>query len=328
MNSLKKIFQKSDNDQKVSLKHSKSMPYLSSPDRRNREPPRDDLSKPTYHGKTPLQKSDIVYVEQAGRVLDIHHGELSMPQYTNYHGPTRKYVHTRMDSLAKFPHSPEPTEGLPRRGFRPGAVSLNSRNDNPQIPTYNSGPSGQQAYPSTPCRTQRYEATVDQFSAQRIRAKSSTDRANIPPSRAPAPPLPTTRALHQTLSRSAHSSRANIRRVPSHAAVRTPAPAYPRSYWPYSQFDEISHERDPDILREMINRYPLAPASSARCPRNMRPMYFDMDEPGCLEKTIQLYIHMALAERRPLDARAGGRYHRIVDFCHMGIDPETGADLY
>jgi hypothetical protein len=57
-------------------------------------------------------------------------------------------------------------------------------------------------------------------------------------------------------------------------------------------------------------------------------MYFDMDEPGCLEKTLQWYIHMALAERRPLDARAGGRYHRIVDKNNMGIDPETGADWY
>lgn len=71
----------------------------------------------------------------------------------------------------------------------------------------------------------------------------------------------------------------------------------------------------------MINRYPLAPAPSARCPANMSPIYFDMDVPGCLEKTIQLYIHMALAERRPLDARAGGRYHRIVDLCNMGTDP-------
>lgn len=321
MNSFKKIFQKLNDDQKVSFKHSKSMPHAFSSDRRNREPPRDDRSKPTYRGKTPLQKSDIVYVKQAGGVLDIYHDEPSMPQHTYYHGPTRTYVNTRVDSLAKFPQSPEPTEGFPRRGFR--AVSLNSRSDNPQIPTHNSGSSGQSAYPSTRCRTQRHEATVDQFSAQRIRAKS-TDRANIPPSRAPAPPLPTTRALHQTPSRSAHNSRANIRRVASHAAVRTPAPVYPRSYWPYSQFDEISHERDLNVLREMINRYPLTPVPSARSPGNTRPMFFDIDEPRCLEKTIQWYIHMALAERRPLDARAGGRYHRIVDLCNMGNDLDTG----
>ncbi|KAG1893853.1 uncharacterized protein F5891DRAFT_743313 [Suillus fuscotomentosus] len=339
MNSFKKMFQKSNDDQKGSLKHSKSMPYGFSSEGRRREPLRDDSSKPVYRGKTPLKKSDIVYVKQAPGILDIYHGK---SQHTYYHGPARANVDTRADSdlLAKFPHSPEPTEGLPRRGFR--ALSLNSKAIKPQIPIYNSGTSDQEAYPSIPHGKQGHEATVDQPSAdvrwtpdnhtrsvglaERIRAKSSTDRSNIHPPPAPAPPLPTTRALNPTLSRSAHSSHVNLREVPSQVAVSTPVPAHPQSYWPYSQYDEISHEQDPTVLSEMINGYPLTPVRSASCPEHTRPIYFDIDEPYCLEKTLRWYIHMALAERRPLDARAGGRYHRIVDASNMGIAPETEND--
>ncbi|KAG1832305.1 hypothetical protein DFJ58DRAFT_236942 [Suillus subalutaceus] len=286
------------------------------------------LPNPAYRGKTPLKKSDIVYVEQAPGILEIYHGKLS--QHTYYHEPTRTNVDT--DLLAKFPYSPQPTEGLPRSGFR--ALSLNSKNTKPQIPIHNWGTSGQQAYPSIPRRNQRHEVTVDQASAdvlrtpgdtrsgrlaERIRAKSSTDRSNISAPPAPAPPLPTTRAPHPILSRSAHSSRVNVREVPSHVAVPTPAPAYPQSYWPYSQYDEISHEQDPTVLRRMINRYPLAPVCSKHCPEHMRPMYLDMGEPRPVERTLQWYIHMSLAERRPLDVRAGGRYRRVVDMSNMDI---------
>ncbi|KAG2072824.1 hypothetical protein BDR04DRAFT_1095999 [Suillus decipiens] len=272
MNSFKKMFQKFDDDQKVSLKHSKSMTFSS--EGRKREPPCDDPSKPAYRGKTPLQKSDIVYVEQAPGILEIYHGKLSQDTY--YHGATRSKVGARADLLAKFPHSPEPTEGLPRSGFR--TLSLNSKSAKPQIPINNSGTNGQQAYPSTPHREQS-------GLAERIRAKSSTSRSNIPPP--PAPALP------------------------------TPAPAYPRSYWPYSQYDHISNEQDPIVLREMINRYPLTPVCTQRCPEHMRPMHMDLDEPHCPEHTLQWYIHMAFAERRPLDVRAGGRYRRVVDLSNM-----------
>ncbi|KAG2096099.1 uncharacterized protein F5147DRAFT_393840 [Suillus discolor] len=161
MNSFKKMFQKSNDDQKAPLKHSKSMPYGFYSEGRKREPLRDDSSKPAYRGKTPLKKSDIMYVKQAPGILDIYHGKLS--QHTYYHGPARANVDTRADSdlLAKFPHSPEPTEGLPHRGFR--ALSLNSKDIKPQIPIYNSGTSGQEAYPSGPHRKQEHEATVDQL---------------------------------------------------------------------------------------------------------------------------------------------------------------------
>ncbi|KAG2336458.1 hypothetical protein BDR05DRAFT_1005839 [Suillus weaverae] len=337
MNSFKKMFQKSNDNQKVSLKHSKSMPHGFSSEVRKREPPRADPSKPAYHGKTPLKKSDIVYIKQAPGMLEIYHGKLS--QHTYYHEPTRANIDAHEDLLAKFPHSPEPTEGLPHSGFR--ALSLNSKSVKPQTPIHSLGTSGQQACPSIPRRKHRHEATVDQASvdvlwtpddhtrsgrlAERIRAKSSTARSNIPPP-APAPPLPTTRALHPTLLCSAHSSRVNIREVSSNVAVLTPVPAYQQSYWPYSQYDEISFEQNPTVLRRMINHYPLAPVSSKCCPEHMCPMYFDMDDLCCLEKTLHWYIHRALAEHHPLDARAGGRYRRIVDISNTGIIPETGSD--
>ncbi|KAG2037475.1 hypothetical protein BDR03DRAFT_1010739 [Suillus americanus] len=337
MNSFKRMFQKSNDNQTASLKHSKSMPYGSSSQGRMREPPYADPPKHAYCGKPPLKKSDIIYVEQAPGVHENYHGQLS--QHTYYHGPTRANSDARADLLAKFPHSPEPTEGLPRSGFR--ALSLNSKNQRSQVSTHNSDASGQQAYPSIPRRKQRHEVTIDPASAdvlqtpddrthsdrlaERIRAKSSTSRLNIPPPPAPAPPLPTPRSLHPVLSRSAHSSRVNIREVPSRLAVPTPAPA--QSYWPHSEYDEILHEQDPSVLRGMINRYPLTPVRSQRCSEHMRPIHFDMDEPQGLEKTLQWYIHLALAQGRPLDVRAGGRYRRIVDASDpMGIVPETGAD--
>ncbi|KAG1808371.1 uncharacterized protein BJ212DRAFT_652179 [Suillus subaureus] len=295
MNSFRKIFQKLNDDQKMSLKHSKSMPYEFSSEGRKREP-RKDAFKPAHGGKTPLKKSDIVYVEQAPGMLEIYHGKLS--QHVYYHGPTRANVETRADLLAKFPYSPQPTEGLPRTGFR--ALSLKATVDQASVDALRT--------PNDHIRSGRL--------AERVRARSSTDRSNIPPPLAPAPPLPTTRALHTLVP---GSPSVNIREVLSHVTVPTPAPAYPRSHWPYSQYDEISHEQDPTVLRGMINRYPLAPVCKERCPDHMRPMHLDMDEPHSPEKTIQWYIHMALAERRPLDVRAGGRYRRIVDVSNMGI---------
>lgn len=211
MNFFRKMFQKS-NDDRVALTHSKSMPLGSSLQGRMREPPRTDPSKPAYRVKTPLKKSDIVYVEQAPGMLEIIHGKLS--QHAYYHGPSRAVSDARADLLAKFPHSPQPTEGLPRSGFR--ALSLNSESLRPQMPTRDSDASGQQAYRSIPRRIQRHEATVDQVSAdvlhisddytrsgrlaERIRAKSSAGRANIPPPLlfllSPAPYTQYSRALH------------------------------------------------------------------------------------------------------------------------------------
>jgi hypothetical protein len=58
--------------------------------------------------------------------------------------------------------------------------------------------------------------------------------------------------------------------------------------------------------------------------KDRKIMYY---EPRCLEKTLRWYIHTALAQGRPLDARVGGRYRRIVEAGDpMDIVPETGED--
>ncbi|KAG1904208.1 uncharacterized protein F5891DRAFT_1013418 [Suillus fuscotomentosus] len=261
-------------------------------------------------------------------MLEIHHGKLS--QHTYYHGPTRANSDAREGLLAKFPHSPEPTQGVPRSGFR--TVSLNSRSTRPQLSVRGSNSSGQQAYPSMSRRIQRHEATVHQASAgcrigKRIRAKSSAGRSNIPPPHAPAPPLPNPCSIHPVLTRFAQSSRVNIREVPSHIAVPTPAPANPQSRWPDSKYNDILYERDPNVLRDRINGYPLTPVCSEHCPEHMRSIKFDMYAPQRPNETLQQAIHTALAQGRALDVRAGGRYRRIFD-AHdpMGIVPETGTD--
>ncbi|KAG2339753.1 hypothetical protein BDR05DRAFT_967598 [Suillus weaverae] len=331
MNSFKKMFQKSNDGQTASLKHSKSMPYLLSSEGRPREH-RANPSKPVYHGKTPLKKSDIVYVEQAPGILEIYHGNLSQ-----HLEPTRANFDTRADLLAKFPHSPEPIEGLPRSGFR--AISLNSKSIRPRVPVHNSSTSGQQAYPSIPRRKQRHEATVDQASAdvlqipddhtrnvglaERIRAKSSTGRSYTP-----APPIPTTRSPRPILSRSAHSSRVNIRHVPSPVAIPvTAAPDHVHPSRPRRDYREFLEEEDPNIIRRMINQYPIAPLCSERTPEHMRPIRFDMVDPRYFQKTFRENIVMAVAQGRPLDARAGGPFRRIIDIVDLiGIDPETGGD--
>ncbi|KAG1731381.1 hypothetical protein EDB19DRAFT_1334886 [Suillus lakei] len=339
MNSFKKMFQKND-DQMVSLKHSKSMPYGPS-SQKMREPPRTDASKPVYRGKTPLNKSNIVYVEQAPGMLDIDHSTL--PQNLYYDVPTRANLSTRADLLAKFPHSPELTVGLPRSGFR--AVSLNSKSIRPQVPVQNSSTSGQQAYPSIPRRKQRREATADQYfmdmlktadghtpilgssrQAERVRAKSSVGRSYTPA--APPPPIPTIHSPRPIISRSAHGSRVDIRDVPSHVVTPfTPAPGHGQPHRSHGNYDAISKERDPKVIRRMINRYPIAPLCSERCPEHLRPLRFNMEDPRHFEQTLGFYINMALAQGRPLDARADGLYRRILDAgAPTGIVPETGID--
>ncbi|KAG1746197.1 hypothetical protein EDB19DRAFT_383933 [Suillus lakei] len=312
MNSFKSRFQKNDN-QMASLKHSKSMVFGHDSEGRMREPPRTDPSKPVYRGKTPINKSDIVYVEQAPGILDIH----TLPPKVYY--------------------------GLPRSGFR--AISLNSKTISPQPPVQNPSTSGQQAYPSIPRRHQRREATADQAvadmlktadghtpilgssrQAERVRAKSSVGRSYTPAP--PPPPVPTTHSPLTIISRFAHGSGVNFRDVPSHIVIPfTPAPDRGQSYWPYGNYDAISKERDPEVIRETINRFPIAPPCNERCPKHLRPVYFDMGLPCHVEQTLGPYIRKALAHGRPLDARADGDYHRIIDArVPAGIVPETGSD--
>ncbi|KAG2750331.1 hypothetical protein P692DRAFT_20729881 [Suillus brevipes Sb2] len=289
MNPFKKMFQKSDDDK--TLKHSQSMPYLLSLEGRTRDY-RPDSSRPAYRGKTPLKKSDIVYVEQAPGVLETHHGKPS--QYTHHHRPTRANFEERPDLLAKFPHSPAPTEGLPRSGFR--AISLNSNGIRPQVPVHN---------------------------PKRIHTTSSNSRSYTP-----APPIPTTHGPRPMISRSAHSSRVNLRRVPSHTAILVPAaPDHGHPSRPQRDYREFLNEQDPNILRRMINEFPVAPLCTERTPAQLRPIRFDMVDSRDFQKTFRESLETAIAQGRPLDARAGGPYRRIIDVTDiLDIVLETGRN--
>lgn len=331
MNPFKKMFQKSDGDKTASLKYSKSMPYLLSLEGRTREHRVDP--KPVYRGKTPLKKSDIVYIEQAPGILEIHHDKLS--QHTYYHEPTRSDLNTRGDLLAKFPHSPEPVEGLPRSGFR--TVSLNSKAIELQVPVHNSRTSSQQACPSISRKTQRPVATVDQASAdvlqipdentrsgrlaERIRAKSSTGRSDTP--------VPTTHSPRPVVSRSAHSSRVHIPHVPAHITIPVPAAPYHRHpSRPRRGYHEFYGQQDPEVILGMINKYPIAPLRSERTPEHLRPIRFDIVDPRYFQEEFMENIETAVAQGRPLDVRVGGHYRRIIDAVDpMCIIPETSRDL-
>ncbi|KAG2039676.1 hypothetical protein BDR03DRAFT_950823 [Suillus americanus] len=75
----------------------------------------------------------------------------------------------------------------------------------------------------------------------------------------------------------------------------------------------------------MISRYPVAPYYDPS-QEQLRPIRFDMEDPNHFRKTLSYFIHMAVAQGRPLDARADGPYHRIIDAGHpTGVVPEIGA---
>ncbi|KAG2055731.1 hypothetical protein BDR06DRAFT_311176 [Suillus hirtellus] len=331
MNPFKKMFQKSNDDKTASLKHSKSMPYLLSLEGRTREHRVDP--KPVYRGKTPLKKSDIVYIEQAPGILEIYHGKLS--QHTYYHEPTHTDLNTRGDLLAKFPHSPEPVQGLPRSGFR--TVSLNSKAIGLQVPVHNSRTSSLQACPSIPRRTQRPEATVDQASADVLQTPDENARSDRLTERIPAEsstgrsytPVPTTHSPRPVLSRSAHNSRVHIPHVPSHIAIQVPAaPDHRHPSGPHRDYHEFYGQQDPEVILGMISKYPIAPLRSERTPEHLRPIRFDIVDSRYFQEEFMENIETAVAQGRPLDVRVGGHCRRIIDAVDpMCIIPETSRDL-
>jgi len=76
----------------------------------------------------------------------------------------------------------------------------------------------------------------------------------------------------------------------------------------------------------MINRCTVAPCYDPLQER-LRPIRFDIEDPSHFGKTLSYFIHVAVAQGRPLDARADGPYHRIIDAGEpTGIVPEIGAD--
>ncbi|KAG2364071.1 hypothetical protein BDR07DRAFT_1459972 [Suillus spraguei] len=107
---------------------------------------------------------------------------------------------------------------------------------------------------------------------------------------------------------------------------RIAAPDHGQFYWPHNNYREFLEEQDPTVISAMITRYPIAPCYYPS-QGQLRPIQFDMEDPSHFRKTLSYFIHMAVAQGRPLDARADGRYHRIVDAGDpTGIVPNVGAD--
>ncbi|KAG1863851.1 hypothetical protein F4604DRAFT_1905443 [Suillus subluteus] len=359
MNSFKKLFQKSYDDNTPSLKHSKSMTFgLSS--RGSTRDPRADPLKPAYRGKT-LKTSDIVCIEQAPRILDIHRAQW-YPDLRDL-APPRDHFDSCADLLDQFPNPPPPPPRPLRSALR--TTSLNSKNSRPQLPLQNcryQHVAGRQrtiqqspsvtcfsrptvtAYPSL-ARKQQHEATDDQAvtnvvqtangqvsvvessrQADCVPAKSSAGRSYA---LAPLPcsAVPSTHSPYPPISRSAHNSCTNLRWVPSHLAIpRIAAPDQGQSYWPHNNYREFLDEQDLNAISTMISRYPVAPCYEPS-QEQLRPIRFDMEDPSHFRKTLSYFIHMAVAQGRPLDARADGPYHCIIDAGDpTGIVPEIGAD--
>lgn len=80
------------------------MPYGMLSRARTREPDVDPR-KPVYRGKTPLKTSDIVYIEQAPGVLDIHRTDIY--EYIPNNPPPRAYPDTHEDLLDIHPRHPQ-----------------------------------------------------------------------------------------------------------------------------------------------------------------------------------------------------------------------------
>lgn len=325
---------------------------------------RTDPLKPVYRGKTPLKTSDIIYIEQAPGVLDIRRAE-RYPDLRDL-SPPRAHLDTYADLLDQFPSPPQPPPRPPRSALRTASLnSKNSRpqlslkncNTSDQLVagrqrTLQRSPSvtcfsrpTATAYPSL-ARKQRHEATGDQAVANVLqiadsqvpevwssgqadcaRVKSSADRSYTIPPVPSASPITTTQSPRPLISRSAHSSRINLRCVPSHLAIpRIAAPDHGQFYWPHDNYREFLEEQDPTVISAMITRYPIAPCYDPS-QGQLRPIRFDMEDPSHFRKTLSYFIHMAVAQGRPLDARADGPYHRIVDAGDpTGIVPDVGTD--
>ncbi|KAG2150843.1 hypothetical protein DEU56DRAFT_908483 [Suillus clintonianus] len=281
MRSIKKFFQTSENDQTVSLKHSKSVPYGLCSDGRTREP-RADPSKAVYRGKTPLKPSDIIYVQQTPGVLDMFDAQMS--QDVSFHPPARAHFGTRADLQVKFPDFPQPPVPI-RSASR--TTSMNSK-IRPQLPIQDG---------HTPVLGSSRQA-------ERVRAKSSIARSYTP---TPAPPVPTTHSPRPIILRSTPSSRPRLHHVPSHVAI------HGQSHRDYRDFLK---EQDPDVIRKMINTYPVAPLCRKQTPAHLRPIRFDMDDPHEM-KPIGYFVRAAMTNGCPLDARADGSYRRIIN----AVDP-------
>lgn len=258
------------------------MTFGLSPQRSIREPCANP-SKPVYRGKAPLKASDIIYIEQAPGILDIERARCypGLRDLSPHHADCDSLT----DLLDQFPSTPPPPPRPPRSALR--TASLNSKNSRPKLPLQNCNTSHQYvvgrhrtlqrsptvacfsrptatAYPSL-AHKQWHEAADNQADGQVpvvgssrqadcVRAMSSAGRSYTPA------PAPTTYSTGPPISRSEHSSRASLRRVPSHLLIpRVAAPDHGQSYWPHNNYREFVEEQDPNVISEMINRHPVAP---------------------------------------------------------------------
>ncbi|KAG1900102.1 uncharacterized protein F5891DRAFT_1228999 [Suillus fuscotomentosus] len=209
------LFQKCKEDKKPSLKHSQSMPFRYS--QASMFEPYADPFIAVYHGKTPSKPSNIVHVEQAPGMRDIHRAQWHPGVHD--HPPSHAHFDTRAHLLDQFPSPPPPPPKPTRSASR--TTSLNPQSMRPQLPPKNCNTSDQPvagrhrtiqqsssatyysqptaaAYPSLG-RKKRREATADQAmadllqtpdgrppifgssrQAERARAKSSTGHSYIP----------------------------------------------------------------------------------------------------------------------------------------------------
>jgi hypothetical protein len=323
------------------------MPHGMSSRGRAREPNVDPL-KPVYRGKTPLKTSDIVYIEQAPGLLDIH--QTHIYPYISDNPPPPAYPNAHGDLLDKFPNPPGPPPRPARNPSR--TTSMNSHSSTAKIPSQTYITTGQSiagreptvhrspsmasfsrptvaAYPSLAAKQQRREATAAQAMGDILNTShhnapilgSSRQAARVRAKSHGTTPRP-------AISRSTHSSRANLRHVPSQISIpRTAAADHGQPYWPHSNYRDFLNEQDPHTVRNMINSYPVAPYYDKRLPRHLHPLRFDMNDQQQFAKTISYWIHLAVAQGLPLDARADGAYHRIVEAGDpSGIVPQVGSD--
>ncbi|KAG1889825.1 hypothetical protein F4604DRAFT_2003460 [Suillus subluteus] len=308
---FQEIVQKSYDDNTPSLKHSKSMTFgLSS--RGSTRDPRADPLKPAYRGKT-LKTSDIVCIEQAPRILDIHRAQW-YPDLRDL-APPRDHFDSCADLLDQFPNPPPPPPRPLRSALR--TTSLNSKNSRPQLPLQNcryQHVAGRQrtiqqspsvtcfsrptvtAYPSL-ARKQQHEATDDQAVTNVV--QTANGQVSVVESSRQADCVP---------------AKSSAGRSPGTVLLA------------HNNYREFLDEQDLNAISTMISRYPVAPCYEPS-QEQLRPIRFDMEDPSHFRKTLSYFIHMAVAQGRPLDARADGPYHCIIDAGDpTGIVPEIGAD--
>ncbi|KAH7888816.1 hypothetical protein F5I97DRAFT_753051 [Phlebopus sp. FC_14] len=356
MDQFRRIFRISGVDSDAApLKHAKSMPLRSKS--KTHSDQEADYRKPAYRGQHPLQKTDIVYVEQFPGVLDISHSMEDPPR--------PRYNDTYGDLLDKFPCPPPPPPVPPRSPLR--SMSLNKREDTPYIvegtlkcvsagrvrtiqrsssvacfsrptavayPDLTVGSSVQQQRREFPIHGNIPIPELAAHNKLHLLGSDSSRRADRlrAPSHAPWPtysqaavnyPIPHAHT-HPLMPRSAvHASRSNLQQ-PSSPSIRSRTPSGTgRGQGP--TLGDALDAQERERARRMIAKAPFSPPVVDNLPFNLRPIYFDMQNPRCDKLGLNYHLHLAIGSGRPLDARYDGEYHRLLEpDLPKGIVPEVG----